>query len=368
MTGVQQRIHAPHSPSSLENKAKCPGFRNDQSGDKSAANRGEFLHECVEKETAALPPPPGVEHDDFSTKAVELCIAYSKSLSTGEVHKEARLEMLDQWGYADLIIIHKDSADLVDYKFAWNHYPSEGMQFKAYTLGIINRWPQVKKVRIHVLHPFIDIIDTCEYSEEQFTALGEEVGATIALAKKNNPADFRTGAQCAYCGVAGSCPKLGGMATAISTRFNPTELVIPDELTPENINDPRIVAQGLVIAPIMEKWCSQMKKRALQLRLEEGVEIPGFDLCERASAFSITDAAAAWAAVKDKVSPEEYATCVDVKIGDLEKVFASKFGRGEKGAAKAKLRDLLTDMDAAKSEGVVHFLKRQKPQLTDETN
>jgi len=126
-----------------------------------------------------------------------------------------------------------------------------------------------------------------------------------------------------------------------------------------------VCSSDLIVAPIMEEWCRKVKQRALELRMQEGVEIPGFDLCERAAAFSITDAQVAWEVVKDTISPEEYAGCATVKIGALEKVFADKFGRGEKAKAKVRLRDLLTDADAAKSEGVVHFLKRQKPSLTD---
>jgi hypothetical protein len=364
-----ERLHAEHSPSSLEYKSKCPGFRNDQTRDKTAAHIGEFLHLCVEKENLDLTPPTGVEYDDFGRKAAELCIGYINSLRAAypkrEEHKEPKLEMLGQWGYADMVILHGDEAELIDFKFAWNAYPAEGFQFKAYSVGVVERWPFVKKITIRVLHPFLDLIDTCVYKTEDFDRLRDECGQVIALAGRNDPSTFRTGHYCTYCGVKATCPKLGETALVIGQKYQPEELVIPDELVPENISDPQMVARGLIIAPIMEEWCRKIKARGLEMRMQEGIEVPGFELCERSAAFSITDAQAAWEVVKDKISPEEYAGCATVKIGALEKVFAEKFGRGEKAKAKSMLRDLLTDADAAKSEGVVHFLKRQKPSIKD---
>ena len=64
---MNERPHAKHSPSSLDSKAKCPGFRNDQTSDKSAANRGEFLHLCVENENPDMIPPSEIEHDNFKS-------------------------------------------------------------------------------------------------------------------------------------------------------------------------------------------------------------------------------------------------------------------------------------------------------------
>lgn len=54
----ENRAHSKHSPSSLENKARCPGWFNDPdpNRDKSAANRGTLGHEMVEKDNFDMAP------------------------------------------------------------------------------------------------------------------------------------------------------------------------------------------------------------------------------------------------------------------------------------------------------------------------
>lgn len=361
-----ERKHAAHSPSSWLYKSRCSGFTNDQDRDATAANKGEFLHLCVEKENLDLTPPSGVEYDEYGRKAAQMCLDYithvKSEMSKPQVFKEEKLEMLGQWGFADMVILDGDTAHLIDFKFAWNAYKADGFQFKGYTLGVVNKWPFVKKVVVHVLHPFIDLIDLHEFTD--FAALLEECGVMVAAAQKADPATFRTGDYCTYCGRKAECPKLNEMALAISTKYQPEELAIPEELLPENITDPQIVAKGMIVAPVMEEWCRKIKKRALELRMQEGVEIPGFELKERSASFSINNAQAAWEAVKDTISPEEYAGCAEVKIGALEKVFAEKAPRGQKTTSKAQLRDKLLDAGAARQEGVVHFLKRIKQSTT----
>ena len=54
----EDRGHSKHSPSSLENKAKCSGWFNDPdpNKDRTAANRGSLGHEMVEKDNFDMAP------------------------------------------------------------------------------------------------------------------------------------------------------------------------------------------------------------------------------------------------------------------------------------------------------------------------
>jgi SNF2 family DNA or RNA helicase len=54
----EERAHSKHSPSSLENKARCPGWFNDPDPkkDRSAADRGSLGHEMVEKDNFDMAP------------------------------------------------------------------------------------------------------------------------------------------------------------------------------------------------------------------------------------------------------------------------------------------------------------------------
>lgn len=81
----EERAHSEHSPSSLKEKAKCPGFRNDQTRDKTAANRGELGHLAVEKENLDVIPPD----DPKLREAAGMCLKYLAVLRQQILQREA---------------------------------------------------------------------------------------------------------------------------------------------------------------------------------------------------------------------------------------------------------------------------------------
>jgi hypothetical protein len=112
------------------------------------------------------------------------------------------------------------------------------------------------------------------------------------------------------------------------------------------------------LGPILKAWAEKVDQRALEMRLVEGIEIPGFALAERSAPFKIVDAQAAWEVVKDHMTPEAFAGCAEVKIGALEKAFVRTAKRGTIKAAKETLRAALLDANAAQADGTSHFLRR----------
>ena len=94
--------------------------------------------------------------------------------------------------------------------------------------------------------------------------------------------------------------------------------------------------------------------------MDEGIDIPGTELFEKKGTRSITNALAAYDAVKDKLSPTEFIEACDVKITALEEAFKEKFPRGEKGASKEVLTGLLLDAAALTSGAPVHMLRESK--------
>jgi hypothetical protein len=153
---------------------------------------------------------------------------------------------------------------------------------------------------------------------------------------------------------------LSSLALTIATQYKADELALPAQYDPANIADPHVIALAKRAAPIMKSWAEKVDQRALQMRLEEGIEIPGYELAERALPFKVTDAQKAWDVVRDRISPEAFAACAEVSIGALEKAIARTAPRGEMKRAKDNLRDALVDADAARSEGAYHYLKKQK--------
>lgn len=355
-----ERAHAEHSPSSLKEKAKCPGFRNDNTRDTTAADRGSLGHLAVEKENLDIIPAD----DEFLRKSAGLCLAYLRKLREGISEKitdirEGRYTVLDQFGHIDHIMLHGSAAELVDYKFAWGKYEADSPQFWAYAIGIFHAHPSVETLNVHVLLPFQGIIDVVTWTRSgDLDLLVAKVTAIVEAAKKNDPAGYQTGEHCAWCNNRATCPRVTKLAMTIAEKYQ-DELMLPPEYNPELISDPEKIAIAKRLAPILKGWAEKVDARALELRLS-GVEIPGWELAERASSFEITDPQAAWEVVKTKITPEAFAACAKLKIGELEKAYSRTAERGQMAKAKAALRDALIDANAAKVEGTVVFLKKSK--------
>jgi hypothetical protein len=357
------RDHSDHSPSSLKEKAKCSGFRNDQTRDKSAANRGTLGHEAVEKENLDLIPPD----DPKLREAAALCLKYlaalrSKCVGPVEDIRERRYFMLDQFGHVDHVMLHNEGryGELIDYKFAYGKYEADSPQFWAYAVGIFNAHPALDRLTVHVALPFQGHIDTVTWERSELDELTAKVLAIITAARRNDPATYLTGTHCSWCGLRAQCPKLNELALTIASKYKPEELDIPAQYDPALITDPEVMALAKKVGPIMESWAKKVTERALEMRLQEGIEIPGWELAEKSSPFKITDAQGAWEVVKDRLTPEAFAACAEVKIGELEKAVARTAKRGEMAKAKNALRDALTDANAAKVDGVVYYLKKAK--------
>jgi len=275
--------------------------------------------------------------------------------------REQKFQIQDQYGHVDHIILHGDKAELIDYKFAYGEYVADSPQFWAYSIGLWDAHPEVNEITVHVLLPFRGIIDRETYSREKdYDRLSAQITAIIAAARRDDPSTYLTGAHCAWCARQASCPKLSSLALTIAGNYKSDELTLPPQYDPANITDPHVIALAKKAAPIMKSWAEKVDQRALQMRLEEPIEIPGFELAERKMPFKITDAQAAWVVVKDKITPEAFAACAEVSIGDLEKAIARTAKRGEMAKAKEHLRDALVDASAARSEGTYHFLKKSK--------
>jgi superfamily II DNA or RNA helicase len=357
----EEKAHSEHSPSSLKEKAKCPGFRNDQTRDKSAADRGTLGHLAVEKENLDVIPPDDPKLREAAGMCLKYLAALRKRLGPHRELREQRYQIQDQFGHIDHIILHGASAELIDYKFAWGEYVADSPQFWAYAVGLWDAHRDIELITVHVLLPFRGVIDQETWSREKdYERLSAQTTAIIAAARRDDPSTYLTGAHCAWCGRQASCPKLSSLALTIATQYKADELALPAQYDPANITDPNMMALAKKAAPIMKSWAEKVDARALEMRLNEGIEIPGWELAERKLPFKITDAQAAWDVVKGRISPEAFAACAEVKIGDLEKVIARTAQRGEMAKTKDQLRDALVDANAAKSEGTYHYLKRQK--------
>jgi hypothetical protein len=358
-----ERPHSKHSPSSLENKGKCPGWFNDPdpNRDTSAADRGTLGHLMVEKEDFTLAPD-----DLVLTQCAEKCLGFMKRfLKLGtEHHRELRLAIQDQYGHLDHLFVHSDgSADLVDLKFAQNIYKADSAQFWAYMVGAWDKFPSIDEIRVWVLHPLIDHIDVETFSRtKDYERLNATIRVIIQNAENPDPDQFRIGKHCTWCGRLKTCRKWAEFGVEIANRYaeDGRKFQLPqDSVHGSDIEDPETLAVLWRLAPLVQKAADGWRKKALDKRLE-GVDLPGLELTEKRGTRVITNATAAFNAVADRVKPEDFIEACDVKIGAVEKIFADSFPRGEKGSSKKELMNRLIDADAITSGAPVQMLRELK--------
>jgi superfamily II DNA or RNA helicase len=358
----QERAHSKHSPSSLATKLACPGFVNDQTRDKSAADRGSLGHEMVEKQNFGMAPEDS-ELTDAAIKCYEFIQRFDKQ---GTVHhQEIKVKMLDQSGHVDHVYIQVDgSADLVDLKFSFaGGYKADSPQFWAYCVGVWNKFPQTDTIRVWVLLPFIDEVDTDTFTRaEHYELFSAAINKIIEQAEAADPALFRVGRHCNWCARIKNCRKWAEFGIELANRYlgEGDKYALPEtSVHGSEITDPETLAVLWRIAPILKTATEGWRKAALEARLE-GQDIPGLDLFERKGVREITDAMGAYEAVKDTLTAEELLSAADLKVGALEKLWQEKQPRGSKKASLVELTQRLMEASALSSGSPTFQLREIK--------
>lgn len=349
------RAHAEYSPSSLTYREMCSGWTNDEDPNKStaAADEGTRCHEAMEKEST-----DGLTEEQ--SLMVEMCLGYIGDLKTKttKVYKEERLEILDQFGTADWILIDGKQAHLVDTKFGRRSVPDAEVnaQMQAYALGVWDRWVHVDQLTVHILLPRRDEVSVHTFSRSNdYASIKMRIGTIIARAKVADPSAFSPSVKaCQYCGRKGACEKLAG------AMLNKASGVLAQgENLSADLADPAKVAELLQLIPVFEAWAGKFKEEVLRKAVYEGFDIPGFALLERNAPRSITSAFGAWEVLKDKMPVEKFLESVSrVSITELERNFASCAAKGKKAQSKQELDDLLRDSGLLREESSIKYLKQ----------
>jgi len=356
------RSHAKYSPSSLAYKEVCPGFeKTDESS--PAAEEGHQLHKSLE--TGKL---DGL--GDEQLQVVEMCRGYVENLEasarmagTVEIHREIQFNIAEglTFGTADYLLISPSlrSADLVDFKFGRNSVPDSEInpQVQAYVLGAFEKFPGIDLIQAHVLLPRRDEVFVAEYTRADVGRLRLRISTIISRCEIPEPELYPTD-NCLWCSRQATCAALHRHALTIANGYE-GELQIPDQFHPGQIFDPTMMSRALKVARILEKWCDSVKHHALQMRLG-GQEIPGHELRTRAGARKITDPMAAWAAVRDRMTPDQFIGCTDVSLPKLENTFAEAAPRGGKAKAKQELSEALADLGIVETAKESFYLAKTK--------
>ena len=349
--------HAKHSPSSLGYKEICPAFRG-RSGTNPAAEEGTLMHEALEK-------------DDFSKLNEEqaflcgLCRDYRDGelakLSNPTLYRELKLTIAGglTYGTADFVAIAGKIGLLMDWKFgrgAVDHADTNA-QGCAYALGVFEMFPELEELTVHFVQPRRQFISTHTYTREDTERMRLRIHTIIRRANARNREEH-PGMHCCYCAKQATCAKLRSLALPLASRY--AELSIPEELHPSRIISPELMAHCLDCAKVLKEWIDSVNFHAIDMAVN-GKEIPGYKLTSRAGRRSIPDALAAYGAVKDSMSLEDFISCCgSVSLEELGNKVSATAPRGQKQKSKDELVTRLTEDGIITTGAPSKMLKRIK--------
>ena len=277
------------------------------------------------------------------------------------------------FGTADEIILFqaKKLARLVDYKFGYNPVEPADInpQSLAYAIGVIQKFKWVEVVEIYFVLPRRNEVLSHTFTRDEIEERIERIALIIDRAESDDKELNPQTEACRFCGNRITCPALSDKLLPIAKKYADKiaefEISLMDKMDPALIDDPATIGKMKVVSMVLDRWANAVNGRALELAVEKGYEIPGFDLKYRAPSAKIDDSQAAFEALEDMMSPEEFAKASKVTLPALAKAYAEKLPRGSKKDARAKVElALLRSGVIASDDGVedsrTPYLAKQK--------
>ena len=256
------------------------------------------------------------------------------------------------FGTADRVIIKGTHVDLVDFKFGRNPVDSAdiNIQGQAYLLGVMDKYPELETATVHFLLPRRDEVLTHDYTREDMEEVRLRVMIVIERATAEAVALNPNTEGCRFCSNRISCPALTDKLLPLAKKYvaesEDFEMEFLDKYDPAKIQDPFVLGKMKNVAQVLDKWSDAVGKQALKIAVEEGEQIPGYDVYYRKPTQSIPLGEAVNALV-DHLSEEEILEACTTSLRVLCKIAADKAERGKKGHARA-------DVEAALlKEGVI---------------
>lgn len=341
----------------------CPGFANDADGDQELADEGKLLHKaCETGDMAGL--------NDEQRELVEKCLSVVVPLLPGaerDLREQAfPVPIIGRRGIVDRLILKNQTAYAIDWKFGRNPVDDAEVnnQGQAYVVAILRAMPDVDRVVVLFVSPRCNEITKGEFTRADLGRLETRIETIVARRK----AVFDEGREdllnatdeiCRYCGNRGTCPALYSKALVVAQNYSDAALDIPPKFHPSTWTTPEEHSIGRRLALVLEKWVESVKSHNMQFVMEAGQTIPGFELKSKAGKREIKDILAAWAAMKDEMTLEDFlAACGPVSVAKLEEAVAARAKRGAKSKQKEVLNERLTDMGILATGAETYYLAR----------
>jgi len=355
----EEEEHAEYSPSALKYHAACPGYIG-ESGTNPAAEMGTRIHEALETGDWS-------KLNDYESSLAQGCRNAEESIfghhgvdvASSDDYKEIRLTMNllgeKTFGTCDRLTVVGDTGVQIDYKTGQGAIdePQENWQAKAYATGAFQRFPELETIHFYFIACRRDEILFHTFKRGDVDEMVEDLSGIIKRAKKVRACFEDADVSilipqtkvCNYCGNAGKCPSLAQLAVETAKKYVPDEesfLTLPEEIHGSDCIDPEKMAEMLKVVPIIKKWAAGVEYAARKMAIEDGEEIPGYEIKERKGRRSITSALAAYGVIKDDVQVEDFLDGIDkFPVGKMEKLVSDMTPRGQK---KERVAEVMAEL------------------------
>jgi hypothetical protein len=205
-------------------------------------------------------------------------------------------------------------------------------QMAFYSLGMMQRF-WLKECTTYLLYG--------RYKKAVKTLHSYDVAkAVVDAVVKRRAAKDRHPEPCAYCDWCAdklTCPALHATALAVARGY---EVPAFEDWHSSNITDPATMGRMLTCARIVADWAESVKEHALKMVLENGLQLPGFELRTRAGTRGVGDLLKAHAqlGMPDNV----FLGCCSTTVAKLEKAYKDLNKKTAK-LAKAEVEEKLGD-------------------------
>lgn len=375
--------HAEFGPSSLKYYASCAGYLPTE-GDNEASIRGTRIHLALETDNdSGLQDATDAELASWCRRAVAAIYRREQIVIGDHDLREVRLEIEafgeKTFGTCDRLAMpwKMDRAVALDYKTGRGAIDAveSNWQAKAYSAGVLLKYPDVREVSFYFVIPRRDEILHGTFRRSDLPQMLTEIAAVIRRARQTRSCaakgeilieNFKVDTDiCQYCArVAkpGGCPKWTGLAVETVRRYDP-DMDLPETTNAMLISEPEQIAKLLSIRTILEKVMDGWVAQAKEMMLERGIDVPGYEMKQASGAREITNVLAALDIAEEYgVTTNEFLKAVSgIPVGEWEELIEAKAQKGKKKALKQEaLGKLAVAGGITQKEGTWRIMKVRK--------
>lgn len=376
---TQTRPHHPYSPSSLQSREACPCYKG-ISSESEASLAGTLQHKAAEEEVDDVQTL-----NDLQAFAVEDCLNYSKRIQSSYtkpiVLKELYLPVDNEKitdpetgtefegttaGFMDLAVVAPDFSEghIIDWKFGlWSVEPAKtNVQGHSYLLGLDlyvqkTYGKKLKRITVHFMLPHRDEVDTHTFERDEFTGLYIRIKTIVARATNEKRLPTPTLGTCVFCANLGHCEAAHRIILHVGKKYAP--VLIPEDITPTTLNDPKEAGKGLKLASVVEAWAKAYKAQASRKSLEDDFIPNGYELVS-VKKREVIDLKKLREAAGEFLTVDEIDMATKIHLTPMEKIISAKAPRGSKEAAVDIFSEHLLNAGAIEFKPQTAYLKQIK--------